>query len=82
MSAIDSIETSSRRLKHETAEKLTFISTNGPHPQVALNVIEEALDLYFAGKPRHFVLSTKKYFTSKVVDRLFREAEAMPNELA
>ena len=41
VSAIDSIKTSSRRLKHETAEKLTFISTNGPHPLVALNVIKE-----------------------------------------
>ena len=81
VSAIDSIETSSRRLKH-AAEKLTFISTNGSHSLVALNIIEEALDLYFVGKPWHFVLSNTKYFTSKVVVRLFREAEPMPDELA
>ena len=80
MSAINSIETICRRLKHETAEKLS--SSNGPHPLVALNVIEEALDVYFQKKDWHFVLSDYKYFTSKVVDRPFREAEAMPNDLA
>ena len=81
VSAINSIETSSRPLKHETSEKLSFISSNGPHPLAALNVIEDALNLYFKGKKWHFVLLDNKYFTSMVVDRLFREAKAMPNEL-
>ena len=43
-SAIDSID-SSLNLKHITADKLSFTSSNGPHPLHALNVIEEALDL-------------------------------------
>ena len=79
--AIESIESSSRRLKHETGEKLTFISTNGPHPLVSMNIVEEALDLHFKGKRWHFVLSDSKYFTSKAVDNLFREAENRPNDL-
>ena len=79
VSAINSIETSSRPLKHKTSEKLSFISSNGPHPLAALNVMEEVLNLYFKGKQWHFVLSDNKYFTSKVVDRLF--CEAMSNEL-
>ena len=60
-------------MKHETAEKLSIISSNGPHPLVALNVIEEALNMYFKKRDWHFVLSDCKYFTSKVVDRLLRE---------
>ena len=82
VSAIDSIDSSLRHLKHITADKLSFISSNGPHPLHALNVIEEALDLYFKGKKWHFVRSDTKYYSSKVVDRLFREAEDMPNDLA
>ena len=35
VSAINTIETSSRRLKHETSQKLTFISTNVPSPLVS-----------------------------------------------
>ena len=60
--------------------KMSFISSNGPHLLAALNVIEEASTLYFKGKQWQFVLSDNKYFTSKVVDRLF--PEAMSNELA
>ena len=82
VSSITSIETSSRRLKHETAEKLTFISSNGPHSLVALSVIEEALNIYFEGKKWHFILSDSKYFVSKVVDKLFQDAKSLPNDLA
>ena len=82
VSAINSIETSSRPLKHQMAEMLSFISTNGPHPLASLNVIEDALNVYFKGKQWHFVLSNSKYYTSKVVDRLIRESQDMANDLA
>ena len=54
VSAINAIETSSRRLKHEQAERLSFISTNGPHPLVSLKVVEDALNLHFEGKKMAF----------------------------
>lgn len=82
VSAINAIETSSRRLKHEQGERLSFISTNGPHPLVSLRVVEDALNLHFKGNKWHFVLRDTKYFTSKVVDRLIREAQDMANDLA
>ena len=82
VSAIESIEHSSRRLKHLMAERLSFISTNGPHPFASLKVIEDSLNKYFNGKPWHFVLSNSKYFTSKVVDRQMRESQNMANDLA
>ena len=52
--AINSIETSSRHLKNKMTEMLSFISTNGPHPLASLNVIEDALNVHFKGKPWHF----------------------------
>ena len=82
VSAISQIETTSRRLSHEHAQKLAFISKNGPHPLVAMNVVEEALNLYFKGKPWHFALSSSKYYTSKAVDSVFKEVKDMPNLLA
>ena len=75
VSAIESIENSSRRLKHLTAERLSFISTNGPHPYASLKVIEDSLNRYFKSKPWHFVLSNCKYYTSKVVDRQVQESQ-------
>ena len=82
VSTIETIETSSRRLKHLMGEKLTFIKTNGPHPHFSLAVIQDALDKHFNGKPWHFVLMDSNYFTSKVVDRKIREYECIPNDLA
>ena len=79
---INSVDTSSRRLKHEMAEMLTFISTNGPHPLASLNVIEDALNRHFKEKQWHFVLSNSQYYTSKVVDRQIKESAGMANELA
>ena len=81
MSSISHIETCFRRLKHEMGETLTFISTNGPHPIASLNIVEDAMNAHFKGKPWHFVLCTSKYFTSKVVDRQIRESENMANDL-
>ena len=82
VSTIENIETSSRHLKHVEGEKLCFIKTNGPQPYSSLAVIEDALDKHFKGKPWHFVLMGKQYFTSKVVDRKIREYESMTNDLA
>ena len=82
VSAIFQNETTSRRLSHEHAQKLAFISKNGPHPLVAMNVVEEALNLYFKGKPWHFALSSSKYYTSKTIDSVFKEVKDMPNLLA
>ena len=76
------METGSRRLKHEMAEMLTFISTNGPHPLASLNVIKDALNRHFKEKQWHFVLSNSQYYTSKVVDRQIKESADMANELA
>ena len=82
VSTINAIETSSHRLKHDTSQKLAFISTNGPSPLVSLNVVEDALNDYFKGNDWHFVLSNSKHYTSKVVDTRIEEAKTLPNELA
>ena len=82
VSSISNIETSSRSLKHAMGEKLTFISTNGPHPIASLKVVEDAMNIHFKGKPWHFVLSKSKYYTSKVVEKQIRESENMANDLA
>ena len=63
-------------------ENLSFISTNGPRPFASLNVVEDATNVHFKGKPWHFVLSKSKYYTSKVVDRQIRESQGMANDLA
>ena len=76
VSAINSIDTSSHRLKHETSQKLTFISSNGPSP-----LVEDGLNDYFRGNDWHFVMSNTNYYTSKVVDRHIKEAKAGPNDL-
>ena len=82
VSSIENIETSSRHLKHEMGERLSFIKTNGPHPHSSLRVIENALDKHFNGKPWHFVLTDSHYYTSKVVDNKIRQYESMTNDLA
>ena len=81
VSAINSIDTSSRRLKHETSQELTFIPSNGPSPLVAQMVVEDGLNDYFKGNDWQFVLSNTNYYTSKVVDRHIKEAKAGPNDL-
>ena len=48
---------------------------------ITLNIVEYAMIAHFKGKPWHFVLSTSKYYTSKVVDRQIREFENMANDL-
>ena len=82
VSAISTIESPSRGLKHKTSEKLIFISRHGPHPLKALNVIEDTVNMDFKKRKWHFVLSHLQYFVSRVVDLHLKEADALPNELA
>ena len=67
VSAISQIETSSRPLSHENGHKLAFISYNGSHPLVAMDVVEEALNLHFKGKPRHFLYLTQNTIHLKLL---------------
>ena len=47
-----------------------------------MDVVDEALNLYFKGKLWYFALAKSKYYVSKVVDSIFEEVEDMPNLLA
>ena len=42
--------TESRSLLQKTTEMLNFVSTNGPHPLVSMNVADSFLDLHFGEK--------------------------------
>ena len=76
-------ETSSdkRKLLQKNTEMLNFVSTNGPHPLVCMDVVDCFLTRHF-GKNWHFTISSNKYFVSKVVDRHVRSAQELPNSLA
>ena len=39
--------TESRSLLQKTTEMLNFVSTNGPHPLVSMNVADSFIDLHF-----------------------------------
>ena len=71
---------SDRPLKDENAEKLNFIATNGPHPLVSMNLVDEMLTNHF-GKDWHFTIANSKWFISKTVDRHFQCARNLPNSL-
>ena len=47
-----------------------------------MDVVEEALNLHFKGKPWYFTLTKSKYYVSKAVDSIFKEVEDKPNLLA
>ena len=80
VSSLEDIQNSSRHLKDENAEKLNFISSNGPHPLVSSSLVNDMLTNYF-GSDWHFVLARSSYFVSKTVDRHVKSAEAFPNSL-
>ena len=82
VSTIREIESSKRHLKSTTGERLTFIVTNDPHPWQSLKVVKNALNMYFDNKPRHFVMTTSKYYVSNVVDRQMLESRDFTNVLA
>ena len=78
--SIKEISSEKRPLQNKTSEQLNFISTNGPHPLVASELVRDSLNAYF-GKDWHFILSASSYYTSKVVDRHFKDARSLPNSL-
>ena len=80
VSSVENIQTSKRHLKDENAEKLNFISSNGPHPLVSLNVVNDMLSTHF-GNDWHFTISKSPHFISKTVDKHFKNAKAQPNSL-
>ena len=80
VSSVEEIDTSGRPLKDENVEKLNFIATNGPHPLVSMNLVDDMLTNYF-GKDWHFTTARSKWFVSKAVDRHFQCARNLPNSL-
>ena len=76
--SIKYISTFKRPQHNLTSERLNFMSTNGPHPFVATDLVKDSPNSYF-GRDVHFHLSKSPYFTSKVVDRHFKEAKNLPN---
>ena len=81
VSNVEAVQCSERPLKDENADKLNFISSNGPNPLVSRSLVEEMLNRRF-GKDWHFTLLDSKWFVSKVVDRHFQLAKASTNSLA
>ena len=73
--------TESRSLLQKTTEMLNFVSTNGPHPLVSMNVVDSFLDLHFR-KKWHFTVNLSKFYVSQSVDAHFRSARQLPNSLA
>ena len=61
-------------------EMLDFVSTNGPHPLLCMDVVDSFLNRHFR-KDWHFT-SSNKYYVSKVVDGHVRSAQELPNSLA
>ena len=80
VSSVEHIQTSDRPLKDENAEKLNFVASNGPHPLVSTNLVDDMLTSYF-GKDWHFTIANSKWFVSKTVDRHFQCARNLPNSL-
>ena len=81
VSSLKNVATERRPLNQSTVEMLNFISTNGPHPLVAMNLVDDFLNAHF-GKDWHFTINQSKWFVSKTVDRHFKLARELPNSLA
>ena len=81
VSNLENISTKGRPLKHETTEKLNFIASNGPHPLVSFNLVDDFLNAHF-GKNWHFTIVNSKWLVSQTVDRHFKEARNLSNSLA
>ena len=81
VSSLKNVSTERRPLNQSTVEMLNFISTNGPHPLVAMNLVDDFLNAHF-GKDWHFTTNQTKWFVSKTVDRHFKLAKDLPNSLA
>ena len=81
VSSLKNVSTERRPLNQSTVEMVNFISTNGPHPFVAMNLVDDFLNAHF-GKDWHFTTNQTKWFVSKTVDRHFKLAKDLPNSLA
>ena len=81
VSSLKNVSTERRPLNQSTVEMLNFISTNGPRPLVAMNLVDDFLNAHF-GKDWHFTTNQTKWFVSKTVDRHFKLAKDLPNSLA
>ena len=81
VSNLKQTSTESRSLLQKTTEMLNFVSTNGPHPLVSMNVVDSFLDLHF-GKNWHFTVNLSKFYVSQCVDGHFKSAKELPNSLA
>ena len=63
VSSLKSISTGKRPLQQKTTEMLNFICTNGPHPLVAMPLVDDFLNAHF-GKDWHFTVNQSKFFVS------------------
>ena len=70
VSSVGEIQTSSRPLKDENAEKLNFIASNGPHPLVSKKLVDDMLSRHFGKNPLNwkFTVVKSKWYISKTVD--------------
>ena len=78
--SIKEISSEKKPLQNKTTERLKFISTNGPHPHAASELVKDSLNAYF-GKHCYFTMSASSYYTYKVVDRHLKDARSLPNSL-
>ena len=80
VSNVEEIDRKDRPLKDENVEKLNFIATNGPHPLVSMDLVDDMLTNHF-GKDWHFTIAQSRWFVSKTVDRHVQYARNLPNSL-
>ena len=59
VSSLKNISTEKRPLKTKSTEMLNFISTNGPHPLVSMNLVDDFLNAHFR-KNWHFIINQSK----------------------
>ena len=81
VSNLNQTSTDSRPLLQNTTKMLNFISTNGPHPLVSINLVDAFMNERF-GKNWHFTIHRSNYIVSKSVDNQFKSAKELPNTLA
>ena len=58
---LNDTSTERRPLAQKTTEMLNFISTNGPHPLVCMDLVDKVVNAYF-GKNWHFIIHQSNYF--------------------
>ena len=81
VASLNETSTERRPLSTESTKMLNYISTNGPHPLVSMNLVHKFLNDHF-GNNWHFTIHKSNHFVSKVVDGHFKDTQALPNSLA